>query len=306
MIKILIIEDSEDDSLLLVHALKDGGLDFKYKRVEDHREMNDALIKEKWDAVISDYSLLRFSIQEALELLRRRELDIPFIVVSGVIGEEYVVELFKAGAHDLIRKGNLVRMVPALKRELNDAETRRKQRHTEKELLKSEEKYKSVFENTGTATVIVEKDSIILLANSKFETLSGFSREEIEGKKTWTEFVVKEDLARMKKQHDLKRKNREKALKSYEFRFVDKNKEIKNIFLTIDMIPGTTKSVASLSDITERKEAENKLKEKMSVLERFNRLTVGRELRMIELKKEINELLRETGRTEKYKISSKE
>ena len=300
MLKILIIEDSKDDSLLLADAMERGGLNFRYKRVEDRREMNDALKKEKWDAVISDYMLPRFSIQEALELLHKNVLDIPFIVVSGVIGDEYIVELFKAGAHDFIRKDNMERLVPALQRELKDAENRRNQKRVEKELRKSEVKYKSVFENTGTATIIVEKDSVILLANSKFETLSGFSRKQIEGKKKWTEFVVPEDLSWMKKQHELRRENGEKALKSYEFRFMDKNKEVKSIFLTIDMILGTTKSVASLFDITERKKTENELKGKMSVLERFNRLTVGRELRMIELKKEINELLEKAGLEKKY------
>jgi PAS domain S-box-containing protein len=123
-------------------------------------------------------------------------------------------------------------------------------------LQKSEELYRTVFENTGTAAVLIEENTIISLANTEFEKLSKYSKQEIEGKKSWTEFVVKEDLDRMKIQHDIRREGREKALKQYEFRFIAKDKDIRNILLTIDIIPGTKRSVASLLDITERKIAE--------------------------------------------------
>jgi PAS domain S-box-containing protein len=124
----------------------------------------------------------------------------------------------------------------------------------------SEEQYRAVFENTGTATVIIEEDTTISLANREFERLSGYSRSEIEGKKSWTEFVVKEDLERMKEYHYQRRAQPDTAPKNYEFRFIDKKGEVKEIFLTIDMIPGTKKSVASLLDITEQKETELELK----------------------------------------------
>jgi PAS domain S-box-containing protein len=117
-------------------------------------------------------------------------------------------------------------------------------------LEESEKKYRTIFENTGTATVLVEENTVISLANREFECLSGYSRQEIEGKKSWTEFVVKEDLEKMLAQHRLRREKREAALKHYEFRFVTKSGDIRNIFLTIDMIPGTKRSVASLMDIT--------------------------------------------------------
>jgi PAS domain S-box-containing protein len=128
---------------------------------------------------------------------------------------------------------------------------------TSQRLLKeSEEKYRTVFENTGTATVVVEESGIISLANNEFAQLSGFSKDDIEGKKSWTEFVVKEDLERMLAQHRLRRQDREKALTHYEFRFVTKSGDIRTIYLSIDVIPGTKKSIASLLDITGRKQAE--------------------------------------------------
>ncbi|HDH97294.1 MAG TPA: PAS domain S-box protein, partial [Proteobacteria bacterium] len=123
----------------------------------------------------------------------------------------------------------------------------------EEELRRSEEKYRAVFENTGTAMTIVEEDTTISLANRKFAELTGLPKEEIEGKKSWTEFVVGKDLERMKRYHKLRRKSPELAPKEYEFRFRDRNGNIRDVFITIDMIPGTKKSVASLIDISELK-----------------------------------------------------
>jgi PAS domain S-box-containing protein len=126
---------------------------------------------------------------------------------------------------------------------------------------KSKEKYRTIFENTGTATIIVEEDTTISLVNGQFEELSGYSRDEIEWKKSWIEFVIEEDLERMKEFHYSRRKDPESTLRKYEFRFVNKEGNIRDILIVIDVIPKTKKSVASLLDITERKKAEEKLKD---------------------------------------------
>lgn len=136
--------------------------------------------------------------------------------------------------------------------------TKRKQ--AEEALRESEERHHSLFENSGTATFIIEEDMTISMANLESEKLSGYSREEIVGKKKWTEFVVPEDLERMKKYHYQRRGKGGVAPSEYEFRFVDKQGNIKDIFLKIAMIPGTKKSIASLMDITTRKHAEEKIR----------------------------------------------
>lgn len=134
-------------------------------------------------------------------------------------------------------------------------------KNAEVALRESEEKYRTIFENTGTAGILVEDDTTISLVNSEFEHLSGYSREEIEGKMSWTRFPVPEDLDLMSKQHKLRRENHDVALKQYEFRFVKRSGDIRNVWLTIDVIPGTQKSIASLLDITERKQIEQALRE---------------------------------------------
>lgn len=134
----------------------------------------------------------------------------------------------------------------------------------EKRLMESEERYRSVFENTGAATIIVEKDSTISMANTEYEKLSGYSKEQIEGKKRWTDFVVEESLGRMRKYHAGRRKARSKMPTVYEFRFRDKKGEIKDILARVGMIPGTDRSVASFMDITSRKRIEEGLKNRLT------------------------------------------
>ena len=125
----------------------------------------------------------------------------------------------------------------------------------------AEEKYRTVFENTGAATCILEEDKTISLVNKQFEKLSGYSKEEIEGKKKWTEFVTKEYLEKMLEYHRERRKKGGKAPKHYTFDAANKKGEVRNILLTIDVIPGTKKSVASIIDITEQKQIKEQLRE---------------------------------------------
>ncbi|MCW3988248.1 MAG: PAS domain S-box protein, partial [Candidatus Bathyarchaeota archaeon] len=133
-LRVLIIEDSEDDALLLAREIKKNNYDVTFRRVDTSDAMSEALNQQKWDIIISDYEMPHFSVSEALELLRNSGLDLPFIIVSGVIGEEAAVNSLKAGAHDFIMKSNFSRLIPAIKRELNEAEVRRSKRIAEKKL----------------------------------------------------------------------------------------------------------------------------------------------------------------------------
>jgi len=131
-LRVLMVEDSEDDVLLLIRALKKGGYEPEYERVETTEAMRAALLEKTWDVILYDYTLPRFSGLEAVFLLRETELDIPIIIVSGAIGEETAVEAMKAGAHDYVMKGNLSRLVPAIEREIKDAVIRRERKQAER------------------------------------------------------------------------------------------------------------------------------------------------------------------------------
>jgi len=133
-------------------------------------------------------------------------------------------------------------------------------RRAEEALRNSEERYRTIFENTGTATIIIDEDMTISLANSHFEMISGCSREELEGKRVWTEFVHEEDLEKMKSYHFARRRNPGAAPNQYEFRIKDIHGETREIVLNVRMIPGTRQSVASCQDITDFKRAQESLR----------------------------------------------
>jgi len=136
-----------------------------------------------------------------------------------------------------------------------------KQITLQEQLKESEERYRMVFENTGTATVILDLDRTISLANSKFARLVGYSVKEIEQKTKWTDFVFHEDLEQMTRWHKMRRDTPDEAPTEYEFRLVDRYDSIKYISLVVDLIPGTEQSIASLIDITERKKVEFMIQE---------------------------------------------
>ncbi|MBN1992216.1 MAG: PAS domain S-box protein [Anaerolineae bacterium] len=127
-LRVLIVEDSEDDALLLVRELRHGGYDPTFERVETAPDMNMALAQQAWDVVLADFKIPGFGGLAALALLQKRGLDLPFIIVSGAIGEETAVEAMKAGAHDYVMKDNLARLLPAVERELREAMVRQERR----------------------------------------------------------------------------------------------------------------------------------------------------------------------------------
>ena len=138
-LNVLIVEDSEDDMLLIVRELRRGGYDPHVRRVDSAEAMAAALAGASWDAILSDHKMPRFSSTEALELAKASHIDIPFLIVSGSIGEEAAVSAMKAGAQDYLMKGNLARLCAAIERELQDAANRRAGRKAENALLAQEE-----------------------------------------------------------------------------------------------------------------------------------------------------------------------
>jgi len=123
-LRVLLVEDSEFDAVLLVRHLQSHGYQTEHERVQNQTEMEKALADREWDLILCDYQLPVFGVLPALAVLKRRGLDLPFIVVSGAIGEELAVDLMRAGAHDFIGKGRLSRLIPAIERERREAKAR--------------------------------------------------------------------------------------------------------------------------------------------------------------------------------------
>ncbi|MGK7953069.1 MAG: putative bifunctional diguanylate cyclase/phosphodiesterase [Xenococcaceae cyanobacterium] len=178
LLRVLIVEDSEDDAELLAIELERGGYRAIYERVETHSDMQTALKEQiHWDIILADYALPHFSAIAALDLLKDYQLDLPFIIVSGKIGEDTAIAAMKAGAHDYLLKGKLARLVPAVEREIREALLRQEHRQAQERL-----KYLAYYDDLTTLpnrTLFLEclkeqisKNKLFNASNSAFAVLS--------------------------------------------------------------------------------------------------------------------------------------
>ena len=157
----LIVEDSEDDALLTVHELRQGGYEPQYVRVETAEALRASLDAQSWDVILSDYVMPHFNGLDALEVLHEKGLDLPFIIISGRIGEETAVQAMKAGAHDYLLKGNLARLAAAIERELRDAEGRHQHRLAQARIVQLNRVLRAI--RTVNQLIVREKDRDTLL-----------------------------------------------------------------------------------------------------------------------------------------------
>lgn len=133
-LRVLVVEDSEDDTNLVIRQIRKGGYEPVFERVETAKELKNALATRLWDVIISDISMPSFNGITALKITQESGLDLPFILVSGTIAEETAVSAMKAGAHDFLTKFNLSRLIPAIEREMRESQTRREHRRIEADL----------------------------------------------------------------------------------------------------------------------------------------------------------------------------
>ena len=258
-LRILILDDVPTDAELMKDELTESGLIFISRLASSRKSFLDALEEFIPEIILSDYSMPSFDGLSALKIAMERCPNVPFIFVSGAIGEEMAIELLKKGATDYILKDRLSRLGPAVSRALSEVEERTERKRMEDVLKESEVRYRTIFENTGTATIIIDEDTTIILANRQFERLSGFSRSEIEGKTSWTDFVLEDDLPGA---NVLKRpwgKNFKMSDDGYGFRIINRKGDIRNVLVNIAEIPSTEKTVMSLLDISKLKNAEEKI-----------------------------------------------
>jgi len=258
-LRVLIVEDSEDDADLLVCELERSGYNLISERVDTPGAMNAALA-QTWDIVIADYTMPSFSAPAALALLKEKALDLPFIIVSGSIGEDTAVAAMKAGAHDYVMKGKLARLAPAVERELRETSERKKRRKAEQAVRQNEERFRSLIENGLDIITVLDQQGFIDYESPSIERVLGYKPETLVGKNI-IQYIYPEDQDNVLATLNQTIKNGNLAL-NIEFRFQHQDGSWRILEAVGKAFFESINSCQKLSivvnsrDITERKRAE--------------------------------------------------
>ncbi|MDO9539749.1 MAG: PAS domain S-box protein [Methanocalculus sp.] len=180
MLRILIAEDTEDDALLLIRALRQGGFTPDATRIWTEEGLRSALEGSAWDIILSDYHMPGFGGDRVIDITREKGFDTPIIIVSGAIGEEAAVSLMKCGADDYVMKDNLVRLSTSVSRALKEAEDRVERRRAEEALLDSEERYRSLVQQISEGILIINGETgEIIESNEKICDILRYTNKEL-------------------------------------------------------------------------------------------------------------------------------
>ncbi|MDZ7845082.1 MAG: PAS domain S-box protein [Anaerolineales bacterium] len=257
-LKVLILEDNPSDAELMLHELRKEGYQPDWDRVETENDYLE-ILRPDYDIILSDYSMPQFDAPRALEILSEKKFSIPFLVITGSVGENTAVQLIKLGAADYLIKDRLTRLGPAVTKALEEHQVKRQARKAEEALKESEKRYRTIFENTGTATIIIEPDHTISLTNSEFGKQTGYSKDASEGKLKWTDFVHPDDHEQIKEYLQLSGKEEQAPPDQIKFRYLTQDQETRYGYLTVSPIGRQGQMAASFIDITEREKAVQKL-----------------------------------------------
>lgn len=192
-IRILIIEDSVQDTALMVGELQYNDYEVFYERIDSENSMKKALSKSLWDIIISDHNLPQFNSLKALEILKQSGLDIPFIIVSGAIGEEVAVAAMKAGASDYVNKNKLIYLIPAIERGIKDVETRRAYRE-------AEERFRIMADQAPVIITLIDETGHVTYTSKGWEKFTGRTYIPEKGVNNWIEVIHPDDLLDLRAQ----------------------------------------------------------------------------------------------------------
>ncbi|MEW6305868.1 MAG: SpoIIE family protein phosphatase [Verrucomicrobiota bacterium] len=263
-LRVLIVEDSEFDAKILVNVLRKGGYEPAHERVETLEALRKALETGNWQVVLADYNLPAFTAMEALKTVQEFKLDMPFIIISGGIGEDVAAAAMKAGAHDYFMKGNLTRLVAAVERELRESSVRNAQRQAEDALRESELRYRLLWETATDAVLLMDTDSRIHFANPAVEKIFGYQPDELIGQNLT---LLLPERIRTDSQDGFAKLLRSGVKESHRhvIETVGSRKDSREVLIEIafnDMaLHGKRWFVAFIRDITERIRAERELSE---------------------------------------------
>ena len=180
-LRVIVVEDRPDDHELLIRELERGGYAPQTVRVDTSEAFREVLAEPGWEIIISDYVMPRFSGLVALEILHHSGVDLPFIVISGTVGEDVAVETMRAGAHDYLMKENLTRLVPAVQRELREAVERREHRQVDEALEESKRRFRILSEASPQGIFLQDAAGNCLYVNSCWSEITGYTFDEAMG-----------------------------------------------------------------------------------------------------------------------------
>ncbi len=289
-LEILLLEDTEDDAKLVERALQTGGIEFSARRVETPEAFLNALQEKPPDVILADFKLPHFDGRQALKLAREVVPQTPMILVTGTMLDEAAVELLHEGAADYILKDRLSRLVPAVRRALADADAARKRHAAELAFSNSEKRYRRLFETALDGILILEGDTgTIVDVNPFLAGLIGYSREELIGKRVSDIGAIKDieaaeaAFAQLQKTDYVRYEHLLLRTKGGEMIEVE---VISNAY----PVDGTRFIQCNIRDVRERMLAQRALDEQLNELRQFQKVTVDRELRLLELEAELSHI----------------
>jgi PAS domain S-box-containing protein len=194
-LKVLILEDSEDDAEFLLRELRHGDFDPDYKLVASPKGMREALQNQTWDIILSDYYMPGFSALTALQILHDNAMRIPFVVITGATGEDIAVEAMRAGANDYLLKHNLRRLVSVVQRELKLAKLKHENTAQCAAIIKQRDDSERIIDSIATSIIVTDREGKVVYFNKESENLSGFTSEEIIGTYLWDHLFADSEKA---------------------------------------------------------------------------------------------------------------
>jgi two-component system, cell cycle sensor histidine kinase and response regulator CckA len=274
-IRILLVEDSPTDAKLVIAELRRAGHLVEFERVEEPTAMRAALETKHWDAIICDWSMPRFSALGALELLKASGLDLPFVIVSGTVGEELAVEAMRAGAHDYVLKDKLARLAAVVERELREQAVREAHRSSEAARRAIEARFSRLAESGIIGIVIGDMLGNIIEANEAFLKLIGFTRADLEqGLIRWRDITAPESA-------DATNRGLQELIGTgvatpYEKEYIRKDGSRVSVLVGLATLSGS-QSIGFMVDLTAQKSAESALRNTQEQLRHTQKMeAVGR------------------------------
>ncbi|WAC06704.1 MAG: PAS domain S-box protein [Thermodesulfobacteriota bacterium] len=180
-LRVLIIDDSEDDTRLITNELQGGGFDLLFERVNSPETIKMALEQKTWDVVISNFLVSQCTALEALALLQEKNLYLPFIVVSDTMSEDIALQCLQSGTHAFFKKKNIKLLIPAIERAFRDVIIRRERRQAEKALISSNQKLNDIIEFLPDATFVLDNNKKVIAWNRAIEEMTGLKKQDIIG-----------------------------------------------------------------------------------------------------------------------------